>query len=61
MSKQDKQARNETSPKKEYEQPELTVWGSVTELTTAGLTNPGGDSMCGSIEQAQGPPGECEA
>ncbi len=29
----------------EYEAPELTTYGSLTEITAAGQTNPGGDSQ----------------
>lgn len=57
----DKRTQEKTSSKKDYQQPELTVWGSVAELTAAGCTNPGGDSMGGSIEHASGPPEDTPA
>lgn len=34
--------------KKTYEEPTLTRWGSLTELTQTGETNPGGDAKFGS-------------
>jgi hypothetical protein len=61
MSAQAEQTRGENSPKKEYQQPELTVWGSVTELTAAGCTTPAQDGMHGSIEKAGGPPDHASA
>ena len=33
---------------KEYSRPELRAWGSVTELTQTGQTNPGTDGKAGS-------------
>lgn len=33
---------------KAYETPSLREWGSVTELTQTGLTNPGTDGKAGS-------------
>lgn len=57
MSKQDKKARNNTSSNKEYEQPELIVWGSVTELTGVGCTRPGEDDMGGSVHRPSAPEG----
>jgi len=35
--------------KQAYSAPTLKDWGSVTDMTLVGNTNPGGDSMCGSI------------
>lgn len=34
--------------KKTYSEPELTEWGSVTDLTQTGLTRPGTDTKSGS-------------
>jgi hypothetical protein len=34
--------------KKDYTQPELRTWGTVTDLTKTGLTNPGADGKSGS-------------
>jgi hypothetical protein len=56
MDTHGRQTTDDPRPKKEYQRPELTVWGSVTELTTAGCTNPGYDRMHGSVEGAEGPP-----
>lgn len=44
---------SDDTEKKEYESPNLTVWGSVTELTGVGNTNPGSDFRGGSVN----PPG----
>lgn len=35
--------------KKEYSQPKLVTWGTVTDLTQTGSTNPGGDFKGGSV------------
>lgn len=43
----------EHSEKKSYETPRLERFGTVGELTLVGLTNPGTDTMNGSIN----PPG----
>jgi len=61
MTTQTEDASGDSSSKKSYEQPELTVWGSVTELTAAGCTHMGGDTMGGSIEEANGPPDHSSA
>ena len=59
MPPQDERSRDASSSKKSYEQPELTVWGSVTELTGTGCTNQGNDFMSGSVENGVAtPPGE---
>lgn len=34
--------------KKTYDEPTLTHWGSLTELTQTGLTHPGADAKTGS-------------
>lgn len=35
--------------KKSYTSPRLKKWGTVTDLTKTGLTNPGGDAKSGSV------------
>ena len=39
----------EFSSKKEYNKPSIEDFGTVTELTATGLTNPGGDGKSGSV------------
>jgi hypothetical protein len=34
--------------KKDYRTPEIQDWGTVTDVTETGLTNPGGDGKSGS-------------
>jgi hypothetical protein len=34
--------------KKDYTTPEIQDWGTVTDVTETGLTNPGGDGKSGS-------------
>jgi len=34
--------------KKQYRKPEVQDWGTVTDLTATGLTNPGPDAKAGS-------------
>ncbi len=65
MNTSDSTKNAHTSPndteKKEYESPEFTVWGSVTEITGVGKTNPGTDMHGGSVNppghSGGGPPG----
>jgi hypothetical protein len=33
-----------------YDEPQIEEWGSVTDLTQTGLTNPGGDGKTGSAD-----------
>ncbi|MCG6656302.1 lasso RiPP family leader peptide-containing protein [Halomonas campisalis] len=33
-----------------YEPPQLKQWGSVSDITQVGLTNPGGDLRQGSVD-----------
>ena len=40
--------------KKPYAEPELTEWGTVTELTQTGLTRPGNDAKSGSSPSSGG-------
>lgn len=35
--------------KKQYRKPEVQDWGTVTDLTATGTTNPGGDAKGGSV------------
>ena len=42
-----------SSPKAVYEPPVVRVWGTVADLTGAGLTHPGTDFIKGSVN----PPG----
>lgn len=49
----DTESANTETAKKEYTAPELTVWGSVVEITAVGQTNTGTDVRGGSIN----PPG----
>jgi hypothetical protein len=35
--------------KKAYRAPTVDDWGTVTDLTATGLTNPGGDAKSGSV------------
>jgi hypothetical protein len=55
MDTQAEHAPDSTSSGKEYERPELTVWGSVTELTATGCTNPGHDFQGGSMNSGASP------
>lgn len=51
MDTQAEHAPDSTSSGKEYERPELTVWGSVMELTATGCTNIGQDMYDGSVNK----------
>jgi hypothetical protein len=44
----------ETQAKKPYRKPEVEDWGTVTELTATGQTNPGGDQKEGSVTTSMG-------
>jgi hypothetical protein len=35
--------------KQEYTTPEIRDWGTVSQLTQTGLTQPGGDAKSGSV------------
>jgi hypothetical protein len=37
------------SEKKTYRRPTVQDWGTVTDLTATGLTNPGDDAKSGSV------------
>lgn len=52
MDTQAEHAPDSTSSGKEYERPELTVWGSVTELTATGCTSIGTDTLDGSVNNS---------
>ena len=43
----DKQGQQETL--RPYEPPHLKQWGSVSDITKQGQTNPGGDANFGSV------------
>lgn len=36
--------------REQYEEPKVEEWGSVTDLTQTGGTNPGGDGKSGSVD-----------
>lgn len=38
----------DTEQREDYNEPEIETWGSVTDLTETGLTNPGDDGKAGS-------------
>jgi hypothetical protein len=40
--------------KKQYEAPQIRDWGTVSELTATGLTNPGDDAKDGSVASQGG-------
>jgi len=61
MDTQAEHAPDSTSSGKEYERPELTVWGSVTQLTGVGDSNPGTDMRCGSINPSGHGEESCES
>lgn len=47
--------------KQTYSTPSLKEWGNVATLTQNGCTQPGGDSMGGSVTWSQGnPTKQCE-
>lgn len=41
--------------KKPYTAPQLSEFGSISELTLVGATNPGGDTFGGSVTPGGGP------
>jgi hypothetical protein len=55
----DPESADTETAKEEYDAPELTVWGSVREITATGKSNPGTDKRGGSVNPpGRGPPGD---